>query len=118
MPKKESPTVQPQSEGTLAIVSLVFGVVSLTGPGLLLGIPAIVTGVIALKEKNYDDAIAHLGQANQQDPQVVYWTALAWKGKGDAAKAKELGAKAANANLLPLVTYAFIREDAKKMAGG
>ncbi len=77
-----------------------------------------LTGVIALKEKKYDDAIAHLGQANQQDPQVVYWTALAWKGKGDAAKAKELGAKAANANLLPLVTYAFIREDAKKMAGG
>ena len=34
------------------------------------------------------------------------------------SKAKELGAKAANANLLPLVTYAFIREDAKKMAGG
>jgi tetratricopeptide (TPR) repeat protein len=77
-----------------------------------------LTGVIALKEKKYDDAIAHLGQANQQDPQVVYWTALAWNGKGDAAKAKELGAKAANANLLPLVTYAFIREDAKKMAGG
>jgi hypothetical protein len=49
---------------------------------------------------------------------VVYWTALAWKGKGDAAKSKELSAKAANANLLPLVTYAFIREDAKKMAGG
>ena len=51
MPKKESPTVQPQSEGTLAIVSLVFGVVSLTGPGLLLGIPAIVTGVIALRKR-------------------------------------------------------------------
>jgi tetratricopeptide (TPR) repeat protein len=77
-----------------------------------------LTGVIALKEKKYDDAIAHLGQANQQDPQVVYQTALAWKAKGDAAKAKELGAKAANANLLPLVTYAFIREDAKKLAGG
>ena len=77
-----------------------------------------LTGTIALKEKKYDDAIAHLTQANQQDPQVVYWTALAWKAKGDAAKAKELGAKAAKANLLPLVTYAFIREDARKLAGG
>ena len=75
-----------------------------------------LTGTIALKEKKYDDAIAHLAQANQQDPRVVYWTALAWKGKGDSAKSKELGAKAAKANLLPLVTYAFIREDAKKMA--
>jgi tetratricopeptide (TPR) repeat protein len=71
-------------------------------------------GSIALGEKQYDDAITHLGQANQQDPQVVYLTALAWAGKGDAAKAKELAAKAANANVLPLVTYAFVRAKAKK----
>jgi tetratricopeptide (TPR) repeat protein len=76
-----------------------------------------LSGAIALKEKKYDDAIAHLAQANQQDPRVIYWTAKAWKGKGDPAKAKELAAKAAKANLLPLVTYAFIREDAKKLAG-
>jgi hypothetical protein len=47
---------------------------------------------------------------------VLYWTALAWKGKGDAAKAKELAARAANANILPLATYAFIRAEAKKMS--
>jgi tetratricopeptide (TPR) repeat protein len=74
-----------------------------------------LTGRIALAEKKYDDAIAHLGQANQQDPFVVYTTAMAYKGKGDAAKAKELAKKAANANILPLATYAFIREDAKKL---
>jgi tetratricopeptide (TPR) repeat protein len=73
-------------------------------------------GAIALEEKRYDDAIAALGQANQQDPQVVYWTALAWQGKGDAARAKELATRAANANVLPLVTYAFVREKAWKMA--
>lgn len=72
-------------------------------------------GQIALAEKQYDVAIAELAEANQQDPQVVYFTALAYKGKGDAAKAKELAARAANANILPLATYAFVREEAKKM---
>lgn len=73
-------------------------------------------GSIALKEKQYDEAIAHFGEANQQDPQVIYWTALAYQGKGDTAKAKELATKAAKANVLPLVTYAFVREKAGKMA--
>ncbi len=40
-----------ESESTLPIVSMVLGVVSLTGPGLLLGIPAIITASIALKRK-------------------------------------------------------------------
>ena len=39
-----------QSEGGLALVSMILGIVSLTGPGLLLGIPAIITGIIALKK--------------------------------------------------------------------
>jgi tetratricopeptide (TPR) repeat protein len=72
-------------------------------------------GSITLKEKKYDDAIAHLGQANQQNPQVIYWTALAYKGKGDAAKAKEYGAKAAKANVLPNINYAFVREEAGRL---
>jgi tetratricopeptide (TPR) repeat protein len=75
-----------------------------------------LAGTIALKEKQFDQALAHLGQANQQDPQVVYWTALAWQGKGDAAKARVYAGRAANANILPLPTYAFIREKAKKMS--
>jgi tetratricopeptide (TPR) repeat protein len=73
-------------------------------------------GAIALKEEQYDEAIAHLGQANQQNPQVIYWTALAYEGKGDKAKAKEYAGKAASANVLPLVTYAFVRAEAKKMS--
>ena len=74
-----------------------------------------LAGTIALKEKSYDAAIDHLNQANQQDPQVVYYLALAYQGKGDSVKAKELAAKAADANVLPLITYAFVREKAKKM---
>ncbi|HUF36803.1 MAG TPA: tetratricopeptide repeat protein [Gemmatimonadales bacterium] len=74
-----------------------------------------LAGSIALKEKKYDEAIAHLGQANQQNPQVVYWTALAYKGKGDAARAKEYGAKAAKMNVLPNIAYAFVREEAGRL---
>ena len=75
-----------------------------------------LAGTISLKEKTSTVRITHLGQANQQDPQVVYYTALAYKGKGDGAKAKEWAAKAANANVLPLASYAFVRQKAKKMA--
>jgi tetratricopeptide (TPR) repeat protein len=75
-----------------------------------------LTGLVALHQKDYDQAIAHLGQANQQDAFVVYSTALAWKAKGDGAKAKALAAQAANANVLPLVTYAFVREEARRMS--
>ena len=74
-----------------------------------------LNGTIALHEKDYDTAIAELSQANQQDPQVLYTLALAHQGKGDTAKAKELAAEAANANVLPLASYAFVRAKAKKM---
>jgi tetratricopeptide (TPR) repeat protein len=73
-------------------------------------------GSIAMAEKQYDAALAHFAQANQQDPQVIYWTALAHQAKGNAVRAKELAARAANANVLPQVTYAFVREKAKKMS--
>jgi tetratricopeptide (TPR) repeat protein len=73
-------------------------------------------GSIAMAEKQYDAALAHFAQANQQDPQVIYRTALAHQAKGNAARAKELAARAADANVLPLVTYAFVREKAKKMS--
>ena len=73
-------------------------------------------GSIAMAEKQYDAALAHFAQANQQDPQVIYWTAMAHQAKGNAARAKELAARAANANVLPQVTYAFVREKAKKMS--
>jgi hypothetical protein len=52
MQKEESHTAQQSQEtSNLAIISLVLGVVSLAGPGFLLGIPAIVTASIALKRK-------------------------------------------------------------------
>jgi tetratricopeptide (TPR) repeat protein len=77
-----------------------------------------LAGNIALKEKKFDAAIAELAQGNQQDPQVLYTTALAYKGKGDAAKAKEFAGRAANFNVLPLLTYAFVRAEAKGFQAG
>jgi tetratricopeptide (TPR) repeat protein len=74
-----------------------------------------LTGMIAHREKRFDDAIAELGKANQQDPHVIYMTALAYQGKGDTTKAKELAQQAANANTLPTLNYAFIRKKAMTM---
>ncbi len=73
-------------------------------------------GLIALQEKKFDDAVSHLGEGNQQDPSVIYAIALAYQGKGDAAKAKEAAARAANMNILPTLNYAFVRAKAKRMA--
>jgi tetratricopeptide (TPR) repeat protein len=74
-----------------------------------------LAGTIALAEKQFDQAISELGQASQQDPYVVYSTALAYQGKGDKARAKELAGKAANANILPTLNYVSIRTEAKKI---
>jgi len=73
-----------------------------------------LAGRIALEEKNYDNAIAELGQANQQNPQVLYLLGQAYQGKGDAAKAKASFTKAAKFNSLPALNYAFVRTKAEK----
>jgi tetratricopeptide (TPR) repeat protein len=73
-----------------------------------------LAGRIALEEKNYDNAIAELGQANQQNPQVLYLLGQAYEGKGEAAKAKASFTKAAKFNSLPALNYAFVRTKAEK----
>jgi tetratricopeptide (TPR) repeat protein len=73
-----------------------------------------LAGRIALAEKNYDTAITELGQANQQNPEVLYLIGQAYEGKGDAAKAKESFTKAAKFNSLPQLNYAFVRSKADK----
>jgi tetratricopeptide (TPR) repeat protein len=71
-------------------------------------------GGIALKEKKFDEAIDHLGEANQQDPYVLYQTGLAYKGKGDQSRAAEMFKQAAENYNLPTLSYAFIRAKAKQ----
>jgi len=74
-------------------------------------------GIIALAEKDWNKAIAELGQANPQNPQDTYRLCEAYRGKGDRAKAAELCVRAAEFNTLPNVNYAFIRVKAKAGAG-
>jgi tetratricopeptide (TPR) repeat protein len=75
-----------------------------------------LAGMIALAEKDYARAITELQQASQQNPQNLYRLCQAYQGKGDAAKAKELCAKAAGFNSLPALNYALVRVKAQKMA--
>lgn len=71
-----------------------------------------LAGLIAMEEKNYDQAIAEFQQANQQNPQNLYRLGWAYQSKGDAAKAKEFYGKAARFNSLPQANYAFVRTKA------
>jgi tetratricopeptide (TPR) repeat protein len=73
-----------------------------------------LAGRIALLEKDYAAALAELAQASQQDPRVLYLTALALQGKGDAAKAREVCKRAADFNELN-PNYAYVRAKAKAM---
>lgn len=73
-----------------------------------------LAGRIALAEKNYAAAASELGQANQQDPQVVYLLAVALQGKGDARAAKDAAVQAADWNALSN-TYGYVRGKARAM---
>ena len=72
-----------------------------------------LTGMIALEEKDYDKVLEELNQANQQSPYNIYRIALAYRGKGDIEKAKELCMKAAEFNVINSLDYAFVRNKAK-----
>jgi tetratricopeptide (TPR) repeat protein len=72
-------------------------------------------GMIALEAKDYDNALAELQQANQQNPYDLYRLCQAYQGKGDLGKAKEFCAKAAAFNSLPQLNLAFIRMKAAKV---
>ena len=73
-----------------------------------------LAGTIALKSKQFDQALSHLSEANQQDPYVLYRMAKAYKGKGDETKAAELFRRAANLNTLPTLNHAFVRAKARQ----
>jgi tetratricopeptide (TPR) repeat protein len=77
-----------------------------------------LAGRLALAQKENDQAIAELEQANQQDPRNLYRLAQAYEGKGDAAKAHDLYNQAAGFNSLPQLNYAFVRTKAQKSAAG
>lgn len=71
--------------------------------------------MLALAEKDYDKASAELQQATRQNPQNFYRLSQAYQGKGDNAKTKEFGIKAAGFNSLPQLSCAFVRTKAQKL---
>ena len=73
-----------------------------------------LAGRIALAEKDYKTAAAAFREANQQDPRVLYLTALADQGKGDLLAAKQASAQAADWNALS-PTYGYVRGKAKTL---
>jgi tetratricopeptide (TPR) repeat protein len=74
-----------------------------------------LAGTIALAEKSHDAALTHLAQANQQDPYNLYRMGVAYAGKGDKAKAKEMFRSAAEFNQLPTLNSAFVRAKNRKV---
>jgi tetratricopeptide (TPR) repeat protein len=75
-----------------------------------------IEGLIALEEKRYAAAVQAFGTANQQDPCILYLTAVALKGAGDTARAAEMTGKAAAFNQLSF-NYGYVRAKALKMKG-
>ncbi|HXW07396.1 MAG TPA: tetratricopeptide repeat protein [Vicinamibacterales bacterium] len=74
-----------------------------------------LAGMIALAEKDYATALTELQAANQQDPRILYFLALASKGAGDSAGAAKFATKAANFNGLAF-NYAFVRNKARTLS--
>jgi tetratricopeptide (TPR) repeat protein len=74
-----------------------------------------LAGTIALKEKRFDQALAHFSKANQQNPYVLYRMGKTYHGIGNKAKATEMFRQAVNHNTLPTLNHAFVRAKAKKM---
>ena len=71
-------------------------------------------GLIALAEKKYPAAAQELAQANQQDPRILYLTAVALREAGDRSKAAAMAAKAAKFNGLAF-NYAYVKAKAAKI---
>jgi len=74
-----------------------------------------LAGLIALAEKQPAAAAQELSRANQQDPKVLYLSALAWRDAGNAAKAASFATKAAKFNGLSF-NYGYVRKKAQKFA--
>lgn len=71
-------------------------------------------GMIALAEGKHANAVAHLEQANQQNPRVLLLLAQVHHAQGNADDARAYYGFAANFNALS-GTYAYVRPEAQKM---
>lgn len=75
-----------------------------------------LAGLIALAEKQASTAVKEFAQANQQDPKILYLTAVALRESGDSQKAAAFAAKAAKFNALNF-NYGYVRSKARTISG-
>ncbi len=73
-----------------------------------------LAGMIALSDGDSSGAAAHLVQANQQNPKVLFLLAKAHAAQGNAEEARSFCEQAANFNGLS-GTYSFVRTAAREM---
>ena len=59
-----------------------------------------LTGYMSMINGDMDGGVEHLAQANQQNPHVLYWSAVAHNSLGNKDKAIDLVSRAANRNTL------------------
>jgi len=73
-----------------------------------------LSGMIYYKEGKYDKAIAEFEQTDQQNPQNLFRLGLAYEAGADTVSAIDYYRRAAYANALSSLNYAFVRKDALK----
>lgn len=73
-----------------------------------------LSGYLALMNDDNETAVAELAQANQLNPIVLYWSAVANKNVGNKEKAKELAKRAASRNTLS-GNLPFVRTEALQL---
>lgn len=68
-----------------------------------------LNALVALAEKRFDESLAELAMADQQNPAVWAAKARAYTGLGDSAKARASIEQAMHMNILPTFPYVFTR---------
>ncbi len=75
-----------------------------------------LAGRVALARGDAARAMAELSQASQQDPRVLYASALACRAAGDLERARDFADRAANFDGLS-PNYAYVKRDAETLLG-
>lgn len=73
-----------------------------------------LAGYLAMEDEDKNTAVAELVQANQLDPIVLYWSAVANQVAGNIEAAKNLASRAANRNTLS-PNLPFFRQEALQL---
>ena len=73
-----------------------------------------INGYLASSNEDNETSVAELAQANQLDPIVLYWSAVAHHSLGNTDKATDLANRAATRNTLS-ANLPFFRDEALEL---